>query len=106
MKKRFTAFRLSVATLLISLIPSFVWGAPAGSIVAWGSNEYGELNTPPGDDFVAIEASRDDYHCLALRADGSLAGWGWNYGDPDLGVGDVFYGQATVPVGNDFKAIS
>lgn len=81
-----------------------VW-APPGKIVAWGGNDHGELNVPPGDDFVMIDAGQG-YHCLALRADGSLAGWGWNYGEPAFGKENVFYGQAVVPTGSDFKAVA
>ena len=38
---------------------------------------------------------RDAYHSLALKSDGSLAGWGYNG-----------YGQTNVPAGNDFVAIA
>lgn len=77
---------------------------PAGKLVAWGNNEFGQTNVPPGDDFVAISAGAG--HSLALRSDGSLAGWGWNSGDAGLGSADIFYGQAIVPAGNDFKAVA
>ena len=48
---------------------------------------------PEGNDFVAIAAG--DFHGLALRSDGSLAGWGPNWD-----------GQTNVPPGNDFTAIA
>src|SRR5262249_34586562 len=101
---------LLVATLLISLIPSLAWGAPAGKIVAWGSNEQGgqitgQLDAPSGDDFVAIDAGQGA-HCLAVRGAGWLAGWGWNYGISYFGTETVFYGQAVVPAGHDFKAVA
>src|SRR6185369_9779314 len=48
----------------------------------------------------------DAGHVLALRSDGSLAGWGLNYGVEVLGSADIFYGQAIVPLGNNFKAIA
>ncbi len=97
---------LLLATVLLSLISSLAWAAPAGKIVAWGSGEFGLTNVPPGDDFVAIAAGRNAGHALALRSDGSLAGWGLNYGIEDLGSADIFYGQATVPEGRNFKAIA
>jgi alpha-tubulin suppressor-like RCC1 family protein len=104
--KDYTLFGIPLAVLLIGLISSPAWAAPAaGKIIAWGSNQYGQTNVPAGNDFVAIDAGRG-YHGLALRSDGSLAGWGWNYGDKDLGTYDIFYGQAIVPAGNDFKAIA
>src|ERR1043165_4929685 len=58
----------------------------AGKIVAWGDNEYGQLNAPSGNDFVAIDAGQG-FHCLALRADGSVAGWGGIMGIPGLASG-------------------
>ena len=36
-----------------------------GSIVGWGSNDYGEASPPEGNDFVAIAASWD--YSLAIR---------------------------------------
>ena len=41
-----------------------------------------------------------------LQSDGSLVGWGWNYGEEASGTGGTFYGQATPPVGTNFVAIS
>src|SRR5262245_29807454 len=106
MKNRdYHSFTLSLAALLLSLDSSSAWAAPVGKIVAWGGNEFGQTNVPPGNDFVAIDAGQG-YHCLALRSDGSLAGWGSNYGEKGLGTENVFYGQAMVPPGNDFKAIA
>ena len=92
---------------LVGLISSQAWAAPAGKIVAWGHGEFFEVtNVPPGDDFVAISAGRNAGHALALRSNGSLVGWGLNNGIAFFGSSDIFYGQATVPAGNDFKAIA
>lgn len=107
MKKRnFNTGALLRVTMLLGLILSPAWAAPAGKIVAWGSGEFGLTNVPPGDDFVAIAAGRNAGHALALRSDGSLAGWGLNTGIEALGSADIFYGQATVPEGKNFKAIA
>jgi alpha-tubulin suppressor-like RCC1 family protein len=105
MKRRnWTTFGSALPVLLAGLISSPAWAALAGKLVAWGANEFGQSNVPPGDDFVAISAGAA--HSSALRSDGSLAGWGSNFGDAGLGSADVFYGQAIVPAGNDFKAIA
>jgi alpha-tubulin suppressor-like RCC1 family protein len=64
-----------------------------GSVVGWGRNDYGQANTPQGNDFVVIAAG--GYHSLALRQDGSVVGWGRNN-----------YGQATPPVQSGFVAIA
>jgi hypothetical protein len=61
--------------------------------VGWGRNDYNQITTPSGNDFVAIAAGL--FHGLALKQDGSLAGWGRND-----------YGQATPSGGNDFVGIA
>lgn len=65
----------------------------AGSLVAWGSNLYGQCNVPTGNDYVAVSAG--GYHSLALKSDGSIVGWGQNAD-----------GQATPPAGNNYVAIA
>src|SRR5262245_54229423 len=99
----FTKF---AALVIAALTVSPACAAPAGKLIAWGSGAFGLTNVPPGDDFVDIAAGRNASHALALRSDGSLAGWGLNYGIEGLGSADIFYGQATVPLGKDFKAIA
>jgi alpha-tubulin suppressor-like RCC1 family protein len=62
-----------------------------GSLYAWGSNQYGQLGTTTNagttvvnstptrvgtDTYTQIAAG--NYHCLGLRADGSLYAWGQN----------------------------
>ncbi|MHC4418601.1 MAG: RCC1 domain-containing protein, partial [Planctomycetota bacterium] len=66
--------------------------ARAGSVVGWG-NMVADSNDFAGVKFVALAAGED--HSLAIKADGSIVGWGYN-----------IYGQATPPSGNDFVAIS
>jgi hypothetical protein len=66
-----------------------------GSIVAWGSNYYGQCNVPlPNAHFLAVA---DGYtHSLGLKADGSIVAWGTND-----------YGQCDVPAPNtDFVALA
>jgi hypothetical protein len=58
-----------------------------GTVVAWGSNSYGETTVPAGlNGVTAISAGV--YHNLALKSDGTVVAWGFN--------GD---GAATVPGG-------
>jgi len=57
-------------------------------------NQYGQVSdAPEGADFIDVAAGKR--HCLALRSDGSLVGWGYNV-----------HGECNVPDGNDFTAIA
>ena len=50
---------------------------PSGTVVAWGSNDYGECNVPPGlSNVVAIAAGSSNPHSLALKSDGTVLTWG------------------------------
>jgi hypothetical protein len=79
--------------LLTSIFCLPAFGGPAGSILGWGYNYYGQATPPTGNNYIAI--STGWYHSLALRSDGSIVGWGGNWN-----------GQATPPEGNNFIAIS
>lgn len=58
-----------------------------GTVIAWGSNTYGQTNVPPGlSNVIAIAGGL--YHALALKADGTVTAWGLNN-----------YGQTNVPQG-------
>ena len=83
---------LGVASLWLTAATA-VGGTIPGKIVGWGSNDSGQLNTPSGDNFVAVAAG--GLHGVALRFDGSLVAWGSN-----------IVGQRNVPPGNNFVAIS
>jgi hypothetical protein len=104
----------------------------AYSLIGWGHNDFGQNNCPSGNDFIAIAIG--EWHCFALRQDGSLAAWGRNNESQisTLPTGNYFvalasgfdhglaiksngslvswgcnwYGQTNVPPGNDFIAIS
>jgi alpha-tubulin suppressor-like RCC1 family protein len=84
---------LSTAGLTIIFCLCMVQSAFAGSIIGWGSNDYGEATPPDGNDFVAIAAGVGN--SLALKSDGSIVAWGNNG-----------RGQITPPDGNDFVAIA
>ena len=56
-----------------------------GTVVAWGSNAYGQRNVPGGLRDV-VHLATGTGHVLALKADGTVVAWGWNQ-----------FGQAAVP---------
>ena len=58
-----------------------------GTVVAWGSNHYGETTVPEGLSNVTAIAA-DANLSLALKADGTVVAWGGNYS-----------GQTSVPTG-------
>jgi hypothetical protein len=68
---------------------------PGYPIIAWGEHDnYGQIsNAPDGNEFIAVAAG--NWHCIAMRSDGSLVGWGYNA-----------HGECDVPEGNDFVDIS
>lgn len=71
------------------------------TVVAWGSNDHGQLEVPRSTgEVVAIAAGA--YHSLALRKDGTVVAWGeWNDGCTDVpgNLGDVI----AVAAGRDFS---
>lgn len=103
----------------------------AAEIVAWGSNWWGECNSPSGNDFKRISSAGST--SFAIRTDGTITGWGhdsWGmlsqlptdggYAEVSAGIGwgvalredgslrawglnDI--GQCDVPYGNDFVKI-
>jgi hypothetical protein len=68
---------------------------PAGSVLAWGSDFYGQCNVPaPNTAFVAVATFSLDN--LGLKADGSIVAWGRND-----------HGQSDVPAPNaNFMAVA
>ncbi|MCX8157379.1 MAG: immunoglobulin domain-containing protein [Verrucomicrobiae bacterium] len=59
---------------------------PPPQVVAWGGNDYRQLNVPGGlSNVVGIACG--EHHSLALRRDGTVVAWG-----------DNSYFQATVPI--------
>jgi alpha-tubulin suppressor-like RCC1 family protein len=80
----------------VKLVGGFVLvlsaAAWAGSIQGWGGDDLLD-QIPVGTDFIAIAAGED--HAVALRANGSIVGWGTNES-----------GQIDLPDSNDFDGIS
>ena len=64
-----------------------------GSLVAWGSNSFGQCNVPSGS-FSDISTGAN--FGIALASDGSILAWGQ----------DAYTLVSTVPSGTDFSAIS
>jgi len=48
-----------------------------GSVVAWGNNDSGQTDVPPGLSNV-IQIAAGEFHTVALKNDGTLAAWGYN----------------------------
>ena len=59
---------------------------PAGTVVAWGANTYGQTNVPVSAQSGVTAIAAGDSHMVALKADGSVVAWGNNP-----------YGQTIVP---------
>ncbi|HPS02662.1 MAG TPA: hypothetical protein PLA90_14085, partial [Candidatus Sumerlaeota bacterium] len=52
-------------------------GGEGYSVVAWGSNAFGECDVPsPNRDFVAFAGG--GHHSLGLKSDGTILPWGYN----------------------------
>jgi hypothetical protein len=77
--------------LLSCILPSIVL---AGSIAAWGNNDFGQCNVPfPNTGFVDISNTAQ---VLGLKYNGSITAWGYNK-----------YGECNIPSPNsDFISIS
>ena len=49
-----------------------------GIVRCWGSNAYGQCNTP-ADLGPCSNVAGGSFHTIALRSDGTVRCWGWNY---------------------------
>ena len=85
-------FNAGIYSVIVSNVVGSVLSAPAlleviaaGPVQAWGLNDLGQTNVPPGlADAVTVAAG--EYHSLALRANGTVVAWG-----------DDQFGQTNVP---------
>jgi len=64
---------------------------PAGGVIAWGNNQFGQSTVPPGLGLVRALAAGGS-HSVVLKADGSVVAWGEN----DFGQCDVPSGLTNV----------
>lgn len=84
-----------------------------GSLWSWGNNAHGELGlgtditpyktpTQIGSDlnWKSISISPDGYHTLAIKNDGSLWAWGYNY-HAELGLGHNNNQTSPMQIGSD-----
>src|SRR5215471_18249833 len=60
---------------------------PDGTVVAWGVDNYGQVDVPGGLSGVTALAA-GPFHSLALKSDGTVVAWGYG-----------FDGQTNVPAG-------
>ena len=70
-----------------SLAAAYGFGGAAGSVVAWGSNTYGQTNVPKSLTGIASVASGSTFN-LSMAGNGTLSGWGNNS-----------QGQISIPAG-------
>src|SRR5690349_5204598 len=68
--------RLTSATSLFLLNLVFAYAVePSPKLVAWGDNQFGQTNVPPGLSNV-VSVAAGGYHNLALTAEHRVVGWG------------------------------
>jgi uncharacterized repeat protein (TIGR01451 family) len=90
-KRGFKYFVIRVVfACLVILAVLFPLPAYSSEIVGWGIQK-----TPNAPLTNLTKIAAGGFHSLALKSDGSIVGWGYN-----------FYGQATPPAGNDFLAVT
>src|SRR6185369_11529914 len=75
-----------------------------GSVVAWGSNEFGSCDVPGLPAGLAFSRpAAGVQHSLGLCTDGSLVGWGQNgVGECDAPPLPAGFGYAEVAAGREF----
>jgi hypothetical protein len=65
-----------------------------GTVVAWGSNTYGQTNAPASlTNAIAISAGL--YHSIAIRSDGSVVAWGAGTNT----TAQPHFSQSRIPIG-------
>ena len=91
---RHTAIFMKLCVALALAGPISIATAQDGVVVAWGIDFEDELDVPqPNSGYVAISAGSG--HSLAMKADGSIYGWG-----------DDTYGQASPIPNHGYVAVA
>ena len=79
------------------------WAAQPLSVAAWGADTYGQGKVP-GDLTNIVSAVAGYQHNLALRADGTVVGWGYN-GQGQLNVPSGLSGVVAVSASQQSMAL-
>ena len=78
-----------LALVSTGLLPATGASAEVGhTVIAWGSNDYGQSTIPAAAQSDVTQVAGGVYHSLALKSNGSVVAWGGND-----------EGQTTVPAG-------
>ncbi len=95
----------STAFFLLALVFTFQFGSEtgraAGTVVAWGENNFLQINVPSNvTNAVAVAGGFD--HSLALRKTGAVAGWGDN-GSGETSAPSSLTNAAAIAAGDGFS---
>jgi alpha-tubulin suppressor-like RCC1 family protein len=93
-----TFSRMSILMMLSLPIQNLLAGQPVGQVIGWG--DIGMFQTQGAYEYristnavtIASETLNDvkaiavgNFHCLALKSNGTIFGWGWNHGNQAIG---------------------
>lgn len=59
-------------------VVSVLQDATAGTVIAWGSNQFGQSNVPPAAMSGVVAVAAGNAHTVALKGEGAVMAWGWN----------------------------
>ena len=87
-------------TLVLLVLLAANGRAQTPNVIAWGNDDHGELNVPSSlTDAKAISGC--EYHSLAVKSDGTVVAWGYNYNNlGETNVPSGLSGVVAVSCGN------